>query len=201
MQITEDKLGIGKSAKYLGVSVDTLRRWEMSGKIDTHRSPGGHRYFSKQDLDKLFGNKYVHAISDKTINSSENIVSSNNEQNIKKESSKTSILSDNVTTNFNPSGVTNSPIVDMGHTTSTTTSNIPLTQNNISTNKTISINAAETFTENSQNNHLENTNTNNRKSISATKKYFGVPLPFIISLVIFIVIDILLLIIVYISIE
>jgi len=51
-------LNIGQASKYLGVSIDTLRRWEKKGKIKTYRSPGGHRYFRKTDLDKVFGTKY-----------------------------------------------------------------------------------------------------------------------------------------------
>lgn len=53
-------MSIGESADYLGVSIDTLRRWEKKGKIYSYRSPGDHRYFSKDDLDKLFGKKYQH---------------------------------------------------------------------------------------------------------------------------------------------
>lgn len=47
-------LSIGKASKYLGVSIDTLRRWEKKEKITSHRSPGGHRYFLKEDLDQVF---------------------------------------------------------------------------------------------------------------------------------------------------
>ena len=51
-------LSIGKAAEYLGVSIDTLRRWEEKGRLTTFRSPGGHRYFAVGDLDKVFGTKY-----------------------------------------------------------------------------------------------------------------------------------------------
>jgi excisionase family DNA binding protein len=51
-------IAIGEAADYLGVSVDTLRRWEKKGKVNTYRSPGGHRYFKTSDLDKVFGKKY-----------------------------------------------------------------------------------------------------------------------------------------------
>jgi excisionase family DNA binding protein len=51
-------LSIGDAADFLGVSVDTLRRWEKKGKIEAYRSPGGHRYFKKEDLSDLFGTKY-----------------------------------------------------------------------------------------------------------------------------------------------
>lgn len=53
------KLSIGKASEYLGVSIDTLRRWEKKGRVNAYRSPGGHRYFEKNDLDNLFGKKYT----------------------------------------------------------------------------------------------------------------------------------------------
>ena len=45
------KLSIGGAANYLNVSIDTLRRWDKSGKLRAKKSPGGHRYYSKLDLD------------------------------------------------------------------------------------------------------------------------------------------------------
>ena len=51
-------LSIGEASEYLGVSIDTLRRWEKKDKIIALRSPGGHRYFKQKDLDNLFGRKY-----------------------------------------------------------------------------------------------------------------------------------------------
>lgn len=52
-------LSIGESSEYLGVSIDTLRRWEKKGRINPYRSPGGHRYYERDELDKLFGKRYV----------------------------------------------------------------------------------------------------------------------------------------------
>lgn len=57
-----ERLSIGKAAEYLGVSIDTLRRWEKRGRVAALRSPGGHRYFRKEDLDNLFGKKYTRDI-------------------------------------------------------------------------------------------------------------------------------------------
>jgi putative resolvase len=37
------KTGIGRVAKELGVSRDTLRRWEKAGKITVERTVKGHR--------------------------------------------------------------------------------------------------------------------------------------------------------------
>lgn len=53
-------ISIGEAAEYLNVSIDTLRRWEKKEKVKSYRSPGNHRYFIKEDLDKLFGKKYEH---------------------------------------------------------------------------------------------------------------------------------------------
>lgn len=46
-------LSIGETAKILGVSVKTVRRWTDSGKLTSHRSPSGHRRFNLQDIQKL----------------------------------------------------------------------------------------------------------------------------------------------------
>ena len=40
------KTGIGRAAKELGVSRDTLRRWEKSGKIKVERTIKGHRRYN-----------------------------------------------------------------------------------------------------------------------------------------------------------
>jgi excisionase family DNA binding protein len=50
---------IGQASEYLGVSVDTLRRWEKKGRIEAYRSPGGHRHYDTKDLDKLFNKRYT----------------------------------------------------------------------------------------------------------------------------------------------
>ena len=46
------KVGIGQAAAELGVSRDTLRRWEAAGKITVERTPSGHRRY---DLVQLRG--------------------------------------------------------------------------------------------------------------------------------------------------
>lgn len=48
------KLSIGKVAKEVGVSIDTLRRWEREGIIECERTAGGHRRY---DLEKV--KKYI----------------------------------------------------------------------------------------------------------------------------------------------
>lgn len=41
---------ISEAAKILGISIDTLRRWDNSGKFSSIRKPGGHRYYNLQDV-------------------------------------------------------------------------------------------------------------------------------------------------------
>ena len=57
--LEKQMMSIGEAAKYLGVSIDTLRRWEVRGRVRPSRSPGGHRYYTKDDLDQLFNKKYT----------------------------------------------------------------------------------------------------------------------------------------------
>lgn len=45
----------GEAAEALGVSVDTLRRWERAGKLSGERTPGGHRRY---DLAKLRAERF-----------------------------------------------------------------------------------------------------------------------------------------------
>src|SRR3989344_4636701 len=49
----KERLTIGEAVKYLQVSVDTLRRWDASGKLRAHRSQGGHRYYFLIDLKRF----------------------------------------------------------------------------------------------------------------------------------------------------
>lgn len=42
---------ISEVSKILGVSIDTLRRWDKSGKFLSLRKPGGHRYYNLSDVD------------------------------------------------------------------------------------------------------------------------------------------------------
>lgn len=44
---------IGEACDILGVDQSTLRRWSDEGRIPVFLTPGGHRRFSRQDLDSL----------------------------------------------------------------------------------------------------------------------------------------------------
>ncbi len=43
-------VSVGQAAKYLGVSIDTVRRWDSSDKLHSRRLDGKNRYFSVQEL-------------------------------------------------------------------------------------------------------------------------------------------------------
>lgn len=49
---------IGDAAKYLGVSIDTLRRWDASYKLPAIKSPSGHRYYDQETLEKFRENLF-----------------------------------------------------------------------------------------------------------------------------------------------
>lgn len=58
MPTTEDQqadelLPISKAAALLGVSVDTVRRWERAGHIESTRTVGGQRRFRRGDVERL----------------------------------------------------------------------------------------------------------------------------------------------------
>jgi excisionase family DNA binding protein len=40
-----------QAARYLGVSLATVRRWADAGHLDYYRTPGGQRRFSREQLD------------------------------------------------------------------------------------------------------------------------------------------------------
>ena len=40
-----------QAARYLGVSLATVRRWTDAGHVSCYRTPGGQRRFSREQLD------------------------------------------------------------------------------------------------------------------------------------------------------
>lgn len=62
MHRLEDLLQIGDAAKLKGVSVDTLRRWEKSGKIAAVKTEGGHRRYRVADLLKVDNPNLRHTV-------------------------------------------------------------------------------------------------------------------------------------------
>lgn len=52
-QDAQELLPIGEAARILGVTVDTVRRWEGDGKIPAIRTLGGQRRFRRGDVEQL----------------------------------------------------------------------------------------------------------------------------------------------------
>lgn len=50
-------LRLGQAAELLGVSPDTLRRWETEGRLATHRSSGGQRLVALAEVRRLLGER------------------------------------------------------------------------------------------------------------------------------------------------
>jgi molybdopterin-binding protein len=49
-----------EAAKRLGISLDTLRRWDRDGRITTTRDPGNRRLVSAKEVDRLRGERTSH---------------------------------------------------------------------------------------------------------------------------------------------
>ena len=47
------RLRVGQAAEMLGVSVETLRRWEQEGRLRVERSPGGQRLIEIAEVMRL----------------------------------------------------------------------------------------------------------------------------------------------------
>ena len=60
----EKLLTIGQASEYLGVSLNTLRRWDESGKLIAIKKDGGsHRYYREKDLE-IFGSDLMKLASE-----------------------------------------------------------------------------------------------------------------------------------------
>jgi len=51
MPTQDDYLSVPQASHFLGVSIDTLRRWDKKGLVKAIRSPLGHRLFAQKDLE------------------------------------------------------------------------------------------------------------------------------------------------------
>ena len=76
------KVGIGRAAAQLGVSRDTLRRWEASGKIEVERTPAGHRRY---DLAQLRGLVPAKSTSDRLTIAYARVSSQNQKKELKRQ--------------------------------------------------------------------------------------------------------------------
>lgn len=50
--MTNQRIRIGKAAEMLGVTVQTMRNWDKSGKLISQRSTGGQRYYELRDIER-----------------------------------------------------------------------------------------------------------------------------------------------------
>ena len=57
-------LGLGEAAGQLGVSVDTLRRWDRDGKLEVTRDGNGHRRVPVSEVERLRASPARHAAGD-----------------------------------------------------------------------------------------------------------------------------------------
>jgi molybdopterin-binding protein len=58
MTATDDRtIRIGQAAELLGVSVETLRRWEADGRLPTTRTSGGQRLVAVGDVARLMAER------------------------------------------------------------------------------------------------------------------------------------------------
>jgi molybdopterin-binding protein len=57
-------VGMGEAAKLLGVSTDTLRRWDRAGKLKTSRDSGNRRRVPVAEIDRLREAPSRHAAGD-----------------------------------------------------------------------------------------------------------------------------------------
>ena len=53
MPMQAEHLPIGAASALIGVSTDTLRRWEKDGRISAVRTPTNHRRFLRSDIEAL----------------------------------------------------------------------------------------------------------------------------------------------------
>lgn len=60
-----DDLSLGEAAKQLDVSVDTLRRWDAAGKLETIRDEGGRRRVPVAEIERLRPSPARHTTGDR----------------------------------------------------------------------------------------------------------------------------------------
>jgi molybdopterin-binding protein len=53
----------GEAARRLGISLDTLRRWDREGRIQTERDPANRRLVSLAEVERLRGGREEHDLS------------------------------------------------------------------------------------------------------------------------------------------
>lgn len=74
-------LSINQAAKILGVSIQTLRRWDAGGKLKPTKTPGGQRRYLIDDLKKLSSNKIFQIAQSWAVNKDPDALSEDYYQN------------------------------------------------------------------------------------------------------------------------
>jgi molybdopterin-binding protein len=64
MTDSDQWLSLGDAARALGVSADTLRRWERAGKLRTSRDSANRRRVSPEEVERLSGRPERHHAGD-----------------------------------------------------------------------------------------------------------------------------------------
>ena len=54
----KDLISISEAASMLGVSIDTLRRWDKSGKLSSTKTAGGHRKYYRPQIENFLNDLY-----------------------------------------------------------------------------------------------------------------------------------------------
>ncbi|MEA2405118.1 MAG: hypothetical protein QOE08_1765 [Thermoleophilaceae bacterium] len=57
-------LSLGEAARAIGVSVDTLRRWDRAGKLETVRDSGNRRRVPRREVERLTDRPERHTAGD-----------------------------------------------------------------------------------------------------------------------------------------
>src|SRR5215211_7107658 len=62
--MTAGELSLGEAARAIGVSADTLRRWERAGKLRTSRDSANRRRVPAEEVERLSGHPSRHQAGD-----------------------------------------------------------------------------------------------------------------------------------------
>ena len=65
MQMREEELTLGEAARAIGVSADTLRRWERAGKLQTMRDEANRRRVPRAEVERLTRRPERHRAGDR----------------------------------------------------------------------------------------------------------------------------------------
>jgi molybdopterin-binding protein len=61
--VPKEFYSVSEAARTLGISIDTLRRWDRQGRIKTERDQGNRRLVSASEIDRLKGAHDVGTLS------------------------------------------------------------------------------------------------------------------------------------------